>query len=147
MKPFDPLPKFKADRVKAACRLAGVSASGTKADMFARLISVLETASSEAVKEFLAYPDGVFAKIEPFAYRAVRVDELVEGMPTHNGYCTDMVEYVGRTPEEGHKSFEYRGDGEYYVRFWFNMNKRRYAGSDTVPVSLRWLRRHDKKWM
>lgn len=146
MKHFDPIPEHKVSDLKNACRVAGVPATGTKCDMFSRLVERLETASSDDVKTLLAL-GGVFDKIEPFAYRAVRVDELVAGEPTHNGYCTDSVEYVGREPEPGRRKFDYRGDGEYYVRFWFNMNKRRYAGSDTVPVSLRWLRRHDKKWM
>lgn len=146
MKPFDPIPEYRASDLKNACRAAHVLTTGTKGDMFGRLVERLETASSNEVKTLLAL-GGVFDKIEPFAYRAVRVDELVAGEPTHNGYCTDRVEYVGRGPEEGRHKFDYRGDGEYYVRFWFNATKRRYAGSDTVPVSLCWLRRHDKKWM
>lgn len=145
MRDHDPLPEFKATEVKAACRIAGLAAGGSKNEMFCRMAKHLETTSSNNVKRLLA-ESPIFAKVSPFVYRDVRVDELVEGEPTHNGYCTDRIEYIGKEPEANRKRHMYIGLGEYYVRFWFNGRCKRFKGSDTIPVSLRWLLAHDKKW-
>ena len=138
-----------ADELKTTCKLIGVKVSGRKDDIACRIVDWLNLAPADVVASRIEMQvPGAAALREALchSYRDINASDLEVGMPTHNGYCTDSVKYVGTEPERGTKRFQYQGkyNGEVYVRFWFQGNKRCYDASQTVPVNTRWLIENNK---
>lgn len=129
-------------QLRAACHVAGLSRSGTKAEMTAKLVRLLETAPLEKVRELAE--GTTIAKLILHVYRPMEVQQLVDivgldsevRVPVHNGRCTDVIEKI-TTPQRGAGGTALNPD--YCISSALHRAKRNVTADMEYEVGLHWL--------
>jgi hypothetical protein len=135
---------YRVPTLQDLCRKAGLPVSGKKADLECRIARFIETAPLEAVQAW--YDATGAAEFTYGVYRDLPVQQLRDGMRTHNGYCSDRVAEVRTEPEKaprGDWPYNYAsprgsvGPAAFFVRYSLHQSRVAYSVTDTVAVEVR----------